>query len=95
MTSLKLRSVVCLLPAKNCKHSKFSRIGAQGPFYNAITSIIFFTFFFPALKLTNRTSAAAFDTKIKIKVAWGQFEEALELVDEWRMIEPDVRKLKR
>ena len=88
MTYLKLGSVVCLPPAKNCRHRVWRR-----PFYNPIALVtVFLSFFlFAALKLTNRTSATAFYTKIKIKVAWGQFEEALKLLEEWRMIEPDVR----
>ena len=51
-------------------------------------------FFFPfaALNLTQRTSVAAFDTKIKIKIQEGEVAEALNLVDEWRFIDPEVRE---
>lgn len=51
-----------------------------------------FFFSFAALNLTQRTSAAAFDIKIKIKIQEGEFAEALNLVDEWRFIDPEVRE---
>ena len=57
--------------------------------------VIFFPFlFFPfaALKLTQRTSTTAFDTKIKIKVLQEECAEALKLVKEWRLVDPEVRK---
>ena len=47
---------------------------------------------FAALKLTQRTSTAAFDTKIKIKIQLEEFTEALKLVNEWRMVDPEVRE---
>ncbi|XP_020604481.1 uncharacterized protein LOC110043369 isoform X1 [Orbicella faveolata] len=46
-----------------------------------------------ALNLTQRTSAAAFDTKIKIKIRQGEFAEALELVNEWQFIDPENAEL--
>lgn len=50
-------------------------------------------FFFAALKLTQRTSTAAFDTKIKIKIQQEEFTEALKLLSEWRMVDPQVRDI--
>ena len=49
-------------------------------------------FCFVALNLSDRTSASAFDTKIKIQIQQGKFEDALELLTEWQMNEPDVRE---
>ena len=46
-----------------------------------------------ALNLSDRTSITALDTKIKIQMQLGEFEEALKLVNEWRMIEPEVRQI--
>ena len=55
--------------------------------------IIFFCFAFAALNLTQRTSEAAFDTKIQIKIEQGEFAEALKLLNEWRrFIDPEVRE---
>lgn len=51
-----------------------------------------FVFASAALNLTQRTSEAAFDTKIKIKIRQGEFMEALELLNEWRMVDPEVRE---
>lgn len=51
-----------------------------------------FCFPFAALNLTQRTSVASFDTKIKIKIQEGKVAEALNLVDEWRFIDPEVRE---
>jgi len=50
-------------------------------------------YFFPfaALDLTQRTSAAAFDTNIKIKIRQG-VAEAQKLVNEWQSIDPEVRE---
>lgn len=50
-----------------------------------------FLFPFAALNLSQRTSTAAFDTKIKIKIQLGELEDALEITNEWRMIDPEVR----
>ena len=50
-----------------------------------------FLFPFAALNLSQRTSTTAFDTKIKIKIQLGELEEALELANEWRMLDPEVR----
>ena len=46
---------------------------------------------FSALLLSQRTSVAAFETKIKIKIQFDELEEALELLKEWRIIDPEVR----
>lgn len=46
---------------------------------------------FSALLLSQRTSTAAFETKIKIKIQLDELEEALELLKEWRIIDPEVR----
>ena len=62
-------------------------------FPDLIASVVIIFFFpFAALNLTQRTSAAAFDTKIKIKIRQGEFAEALELVNEWQFIDPEVRE---
>ena len=53
---------------------------------------LYFVFAFAALNLTQRTSEAAFDTKIKIKIQQGEFREALKLLNEWRMVDPEVRE---
>ena len=45
---------------------------------------------FSALLLSQRTSTAAFETKIKIKIQFDELEEALELLKEWRIIDPEV-----
>ena len=47
---------------------------------------------FAALKLTQRTSTAAFSTKTKAKIQLKEFAKALKLVNEWRMVDPEVRK---
>ena len=52
---------------------------------------IIHSFSFTALHLSERSSRFAFDTKIKIKVKKDELKEALELLDEWRMIDPEVR----
>ena len=52
---------------------------------------IIHSFNFTALHLSERSSRFAFDTKIKIKVKKDELKEALELLDEWRMIDPEVR----
>lgn len=52
---------------------------------------IIHSFPFTALQLSERSSRFAFDTKIKIKVKKDELKEALELLDEWRMIDPEVR----
>jgi len=57
-----------------------------------IVVIVFFSF--AALKLTQRTSTEAFDTKIKVKIQQGEFAEALELVNEWQFIDPEVSENK-
>ena len=48
-------------------------------------------FSFTALRLSERSSRFAFDTKIQIKVLNDELKEALRLLDEWRMIDPEVR----
>ena len=45
---------------------------------------------FAALTLSERTSPLAFDTKIKVKIQFRELVEALELLNEWRMIDPEV-----
>lgn len=47
---------------------------------------------FAALELTQRTSTAAFSTITKAKIQQKEFAEALKLVNEWRMVDPEVRK---
>lgn len=46
---------------------------------------------FSALLLSQRTSTTAFETKIKIKFQLDELEKALELLKEWRIIDPEVR----
>ena len=50
-----------------------------------------FLFPFAALTLSERTSTVAFETKIKTKIQLGELEDALEIMNEWRMIDPEVR----
>ena len=46
-----------------------------------------------ALDLSQRTSSVAFDILVKIEMHWGDLREAMELVKEWRMIDPEVREI--
>ncbi|XP_022780315.1 probable helicase with zinc finger domain isoform X1 [Stylophora pistillata] len=41
-----------------------------------------------ALELTNRTSTVAFNIKVKIKIQFKEFEDALRLVNEWQTMDP-------
>lgn len=46
-----------------------------------------------ALDLSQRTSLVAFDILVKIEMHWGHLREAMELVKEWRMIDPEVQEI--
>ena len=52
---------------------------------------VILSFSFTALRLSERSSRVAFDTKIQIMVLSDELKEALELLDESRMIDPEVR----
>jgi len=82
------------LPA-NKEREKGPRVGFIRfiEFLQDRNAIIVNIFFFAALKLTQRTSTSAFDTKIKIKIQQEEFTEALKLLNEWRMVDPQVRDI--
>ena len=81
------------LPAENRQVCQFGDRSFIDLFPDRITNIVSIYFFpFAALNLTRRTSTPAFDIKIKIKIQQGEFAEALKLVTEWRLIDPEVRE---